>query len=232
MGIKIQPVNENSVIIYFSNQVSTAIADKVAAVYRLLKADTRGCIVDIIPSYTSILLSCDLRKIGLRDFINYLQHFLKNVDFQSSTTNKVKRLILPVYYGEDVAWDSQAISEHSQLPFSEVIALHTTEIYRVFAMGFAPGFAFLGNTNPLISMPRKANPRKAVPKGSVAIADQQTAIYPDQSPGGWQIIGRTPLELFDLSEPNLSKFEMGAEVQFEAIDRATFLSMGGIINAE
>jgi len=230
--MKIQPVNENSLIIYFSDKVSSEIADQVSAIYRLLKADRSGFIIDIVPSYTSILLSCDLHKTGLRAFIDYLQRFLKCIDVQQTGTEKVKRLILPVYYGEDVAWDHQAISDHTNLPFPEIIKLHTAETYRVFAMGFAPGFAFLGNTNPLISMPRKANPRKAVPKGSVAIADQQTAIYPDQSPGGWQIIGRTPLELFDLTEANLSRFEMGAQVQFKAIDRDTFLNMGGTIDAQ
>jgi len=229
--MKIQPVNENSLIIYFADKVSSATADKIANVYRLLKADRSAFITDIIPSYTSILLSCDLRKTGLRAFNNYLQQLLANLDTQQSITSDVKKLILPVYYGEEVAWDQQAISEYTKLPFPEIIKLHTAEIYRVFAMGFAPGFAFLGNTNPLISMPRKANPRKVVPKGSVAIADQQTAIYPDQSPGGWQIIGRTPLELFDLTEANLSRFEMGAQVQFKAIDRNTFLNMGGTLDA-
>ncbi|MGB5445607.1 MAG: allophanate hydrolase subunit 1 [Psychromonas sp.] len=230
--MKIHPVNENSAIIYFSNKVSIEIADKVSHAYHLLKADLGDILVDIIPSYTSILLSCDLRKTGLRGFINDLQRSLMNINYQPSTPDIANRIILPVYYGEDVAWDHQAISEHTQLPFSEIIALHTSEIYRVFAIGFAPGFAYLGNTNPLISMPRKANPRKAIPKGSVAIADQQSAIYPEQSPGGWQIIGRTPINLFDLTQPNLSKFEMGAEVKFEAIDRDTFLAMGGQIDAQ
>ena len=230
--MKIHPVNENSVIIYFSDKVSIEIADKVSLAYQFLKTDLRDIIVDIIPSYTSILLSCNLRKTGLRGFINDLQQSLIKIDYHSLNPNKSNRITLPVYYGEEVAWDHQVISEHTQLPFSEIISLHTAEIYRVFAIGFAPGFAYLGNTNPLISMPRKANPRKAIPKGSVAIADQQSAIYPDQSPGGWQIIGRTPVNLFDLTQPNLSKFEMGAEVKFEAIDCDTFLAMGGQIDTQ
>jgi inhibitor of KinA len=230
--MKIHPVNENSVIIYFADQVCPESADKVSRVYHLLKTELGGVIVDIIPSYASILLSCDLRKIGLRAFIDYIHCFLIKIAHHSCDSVKVKRITLPVYYGEDVAWDHQEISDYTQLPFSEIIALHTAEIYRVFAIGFAPGFAYLGNTNPLMAMPRKASPRKSVPKGSVAIADQQTAIYPEQSPGGWQIIGRTPVDLFDPTKPNLSKFEMGAEVRFEAIDRETFLAMGGHINIE
>jgi len=225
--VKISPVNENSVIVYFSDQVSLETADKVSFAYQLLKVKLKDVLIDIIPSYTSILLSCDLHKIGLRWFINELQQSLINMDYKPSAPDMAHRISLPVYYGEEVAWDHQVISEHTQLPFSEVVALHSAEIYRVFAIGFAPGFAYLGNTNPLISIPRKSSPRQNVPKGSVAIADQQSAIYPEQSPGGWQIIGRTPVNLFDINKPNLSKFEMGVEVKFEAIDLDTFLMMGG-----
>lgn len=230
--MKIHPVNENSVIIYFSDELSSENTDKVAYLYQRLKADLGTLLIDIIPSYDSILLSFDLRKIGLRGFSNYLHKFLINTPPQSAKSDKDNHIILPVYYGEEVAWDQQQISEHCQLPFSEIVSLHSAEIYRVFAIGFAPGFAYLGNINQLISMPRKANPRKSVPKGSVAIADRQTAIYPQQSPGGWQIIGRTPVELFDINLPNLSKFEMGAQVQFEAIDRDTFIAMGGKIDQQ
>ncbi len=228
--MKIHPVNENSVIIYFADEVSVEIAEQVSHVYHLVKVQLSDVLVDIIPSYSSILLSCDLRKTGLRSFIHSLHHFLENMDPLASSNDNKKRIILPVYYGKEVAWDHQDICDHTQLPFSKIVSLHSANIYRVFAIGFAPGFAYLGITNPLISMPRKTNPRKVVPKGSVAIADQQTAIYPEQSPGGWQIIGRTPEDLFDITKPNLSKFEMGAEVQFEAIDRETFLAMGGQID--
>jgi len=230
--MKLKPVNENSVIIYFSDKVSIETADKVSQVYHLLKVDLKDILVDITPSYTSILLSCDLRKTGLRGFMNLLQQILININNQPPAKKVSNRITLPVYYGEDVAWDHQEVSDYTKLPFSEIISLHTAMNYRVFAIGFAPGFAYLGNTNPVMAMPRKSNPRKAIPKGSVAIADQQTAIYPDRSPGGWQIIGRTPVDLFDITQPNLSKFEMGAEVRFEAIDRNTFLAMGGKLDAQ
>tara|TARA_R110001583_G_scaffold125319_3_gene276884 strand:+ start:6149 stop:6841 length:693 start_codon:yes stop_codon:yes gene_type:complete len=230
--MKVHPVNENSVIIYFSDKVSLEIADKVSQAYQVLKADLESIIVDIIPSYTSILLSFNLRKTNLRDFISILHRILANINYQPASSNIANKIILPVYYGEDVAWDHKEVSDYTGLPFSEIVSLHASESYRVFAIGFAPGFAYLGNTNPLISVPRKSDPRKVVPKGSVAIADQQSAVYPEQSPGGWQIIGRTPINLFDLTQPNLSKFEMGAEVKFEAIDRNTFLAMGGQIDAQ
>ena len=104
--------------------------------------------------------------------------------------------------------------------------------YRVYAIGFAPGFAYLGNTDKRIEIPRKQTPRLRVPAGSLAIADRQTAIYPKQSPGGWQIIGRTPISLIDFQRENLTVFEMGAQVSFTPIDKATFLDTGGVLLPE
>ncbi len=220
-------VNENSVIIYFSDTVCTETADNIAYAYHLLRSELSDTLLDIVPSYTSILLSCNLRKTGLRSFVTRIRSILKQLDKSAGEQLERKQILLPVFYGEEVALDHAEVSEYAGLAFSEVVKLHTSECYRVFAIGFAPGFAFLGNTHPDITMPRKANPRLKVPPGSVAIADRQTAVYPRQSPGGWQVIGRTPLNLLDLSQSSLSTFAMGDEVRFQAIDRQTFLAMGG-----
>ncbi|WP_372881748.1 5-oxoprolinase subunit PxpB [Psychromonas sp.] len=220
-------VNENSVIIYFSDTVCTETADNIAYAYHLLRSELSDTLLDIVPSYTSILLSCNLRKTGLRSFVTRIRSILKQLDKSAGEQLERKQILLPVFYGEEVALDHAEVSEYAGLAFSEVVKLHTSECYRVFAIGFAPGFAFLGNTHPDITMPRKANPRLKVPPGSVAIADRQTAVYPRQSPGGWQVIGRTPLNLLDLSQNSLSKFAMGDEVRFQAIDRQTFLALGG-----
>jgi len=228
--VKINLVNENTVIVYFGDTVSIEIAEKISHAYRIIKANLQNILLDITPSYSSLLLSCDLQKVGLRDFINQLHQSLLNINYQSMQLTEKQVIVLPVYYGEEVALDHETISQHTQLPFSEIIRLHTAETYHTYAIGFAPGFAYLGNTNPLISIPRKSTPRKIVPTGSVGIADQQTAIYPNQSPGGWQIIGRTPTKLFDITQPNLSQFEIGSKVKFEAIDRMTFLNLGGQID--
>ena len=172
--------------------MSIEIAEKISHAYRSIKVNLQDILLDIIPSYSSILLSCDLRKIGLREFINSLRQSLSNIDYQSMQSNEKQVIVLPVYYGEEVALDHEEISQHTQLSFSDVISLHTAETYHTYAIGFAPGFAYLGNTNPLISIPRKSTPRKIVPTGSVAIADQQTAIYPNQSPGGCILLVERP----------------------------------------
>jgi KipI family sensor histidine kinase inhibitor len=106
-----------------------------------------------------------------------------------------------------------------------VIATHTASTYQVFAMGFAPGFGFMGEVNSSIAHPRKKTPRQKVPKGSVGIANRQTAVYPVTSPGGWQLIGRCPTKLFD--RETLSVFNIGDNVRFYSVSRADFLDLGG-----
>jgi len=227
--MQVKLVNENSLIIYFADAVSIETADFINYAYRRLNEALGDVIESIIPSYTSILLSCNSRKIGLQHFLRRVNALVNTLHANDITDFKPQQIELPVYYGEKVALDHQDISQHTGLAFSEVVKLHTSEAYRVFAIGFAPGFAFLGNVPTQIAMPRKKSPRTNVPKGSVAIADRQTAVYPNQSPGGWQIIGRTPINLLDITTKNLSKFSMGDQVKFKAIDKQTFLDMGGIL---
>ncbi|WP_299669077.1 allophanate hydrolase subunit 1 [uncultured Psychromonas sp.] len=225
--MQVNLVNENSVIIYFSDTVCAETTDKITHACQLFRSELSDTLLDIVPSYTSILLSCNLRKTGLQNFVINIRQILNELDNVGLTNLVRNKIVLPVYYGQEVALDHRDVSLHTGLAFSEIVKLHTEECYRVFAIGFTPGFAFLGNTPKEMTIPRKASPRLNVPKGSVAIADRQTAIYPSQSPGGWQVIGRTPVDLLDDSEECLSKFAMGDEVHFESIDKQTFLAMGG-----
>ena len=110
---------------------------------------------------------------------------------------------------------------------ADVINIHTATEYRVYAIGFAPGFAYLGQVDERIAAPRLATPRLKVPRGAVAIADQQTAVYPAESPGGWNLIGMCPTPMFDpLRDPPMP-VAVGGRVRFEAVDRATYLELGG-----
>jgi len=225
--MNVELVNENSVIIYFSDTVTEETADTIVHACSIFRSRLSDCLRDIVPSYTSVLLSFHPCNIGLKAFVRRIYELLKDIESRFECDKKSHEIVLPVYYGEEVALDHLDISRQTELPFLDIVKIHTSGRYRVFAIGFAPGFAYLGNTHPKITIPRRESPRPAVPKGSVAIADRQTAIYPRQSPGGWQIIGRTPLNLFDVKKRTLSYFEVGDEVRFESIDRETFLDMGG-----
>ena len=132
-----------------------------------------------------------------------------------------------MYYGLDVGLDLEMLAEEKNLQVQEVIDLHVKELYSVYAIGFAPGFAYMGQIDERLATSRLANPRKSVPKGSVAIADRQTAIYPLQSPGGWKILGRTPKAMFDVCYDGLSLLHVGDKVRFEPISKEQFLMLGG-----
>ena len=136
-------------------------------------------------------------------------------------------VILPVYYSAESGPDLQGLADGAGLSVDEVIAIHQQTEYRVYAIGFAPGFAYLGEVDERIAASRLATPRQKVPRGSVAIADRQTAVYPAQSPGGWNLIGLCPQRMFD---PNLTPsmpVQVGDRVRFDAIDKQTFLALGG-----
>jgi KipI family sensor histidine kinase inhibitor len=138
-----------------------------------------------------------------------------------------RTVVLPVYYHPEVGEDLLTLAERAGLSTDEVVALHSGGEYRVYAIGFAPGFAYLGQVDKRIAAPRLATPRQKVPRGAVAIADRQTAVYPAVSPGGWNLIGRCPVRMFDPQAEPIMPVQVGDIVRFEAIGRQEYLSMGG-----
>jgi len=200
MNIEIASVD--SVILYFEQIISEEVLDRVQNAYHTLKG-LEG-VIDITPSYSSILIQYDL---SLYDYISIREEIIKILSTQQSDTRvKDNKLIkIPTVYDEGL--DLERVAKFNHLTVEEVIRLHTETIYRVYAIGFMVGFAFLATVNEKIATPRLSTPRSKVPKGSVAIADHQTAIYPQDSAGGWNIIGQTEFKAFD-------QFTVGDSVQF------------------
>lgn len=229
--MKTQIISENTIMVYFTNTINAETSEKVTQALYTLQSSLGDFILDAIPSYHSILITVDILQTAMADFQQQVEVLLNQ---PSSTSMSLQHLEieLPVYYGEDVALDAAEVCEHSGLSWAEVAEVHSQITYRVYAIGFAPGFAYLGNLDSRLQMPRKSTPRSRVPKGSVAIAEQQTAVYPKASPGGWHIIGRTPISLVDFERDNLSLFYIGAQVRFKAISRQQFLDMGGDLDED
>jgi inhibitor of KinA len=216
----------DSLIIYFGNTIDDKIALDVKKAYLCLKNLNIEGIIDVIPSYTSIYISFDIFKYDYKSLRNLLQ---ENINLNLEETLEEKIVNIDVYYGDEVALDLQDMSLKTNLSIEKIIEIHSSKLYDVYAIGFAPGFAFLASVDNQIAMPRLSSPRKSVPKGSVAIADTQTAVYPQQSPGGWNIIGRTAMELFDKNLEKLSPLSVGYKVKFNPISKEVFLSQGGIV---
>jgi KipI family sensor histidine kinase inhibitor len=142
----------------------------------------------------------------------------------ASTGNLVT---LPVYYSEESGPDLEVIAKRGNIDIDDVIEIHQQQEYRVYAIGFAPGFAYLGEVDKRIAAPRLATPRQKVPRGAVAIADRQTAVYPAVSPGGWNLIGLCPTRMFDPDKTPSMPVQVGDRIRFSAISRDQFIDQGG-----
>ena len=224
MRFKIAGVD--SLIIYFGDKIDEQTATKVKKAYLSLKALNLEGLIEIIPSYSSIFIQFDVFKYDYESLENLIQNSI-NLNIKNNLEEKI--ITIDVYYGLETGLDLQKISFEKALTINEIIQIHTSKIYDVYAIGFLPAFAYLASVDEKISTARLETPRALVPKGSVAIADSQTAVYPQNSPGGWNIIGKTALELFDKNLESLSIFEVGNRVKFNSISKEEFLSQGGIL---
>lgn len=222
----IRVVSVDSLIIYFGDTIEEHIALKIKKAYSYIKNLKLEGVIEIIPSYTSIFISYDVLKYDFETLKNLLKKSL-TFDYENSFEEKI--ITIDVYYGLEVGFDLKNISSVKNLKIEEIIQIHSNKIYDVYAIGFLPGFAYLGKIDEKIAMPRVITPRKLVPKGSVAIADFQTAVYPKDSPGGWNIIGKTTFEFFDKNLKNLSPLSVGNKIKFNPISKKEFLALGGVL---
>lgn len=195
----------DSVIIYFNNEISEEVLDDVLSANEALKSLKH--IIDITPSYSSILVRYDI------DFYNdaFIKQTIENLlksPAQNTIAKSSKSIEIPVDYSKGL--DLHRVAEYNNLSVEEVIKIHTSKTYRVYAIGFMVGFAYLAKVDSSIATPRLESPRRNVVKGSVAIADNQTAIYPSDSAGGWNILGISEFDEFE-------KFEVGDSVRFVAL---------------
>ena len=178
-----------------------------------------------MPSYASILVIYDPLKTDHLDVGRRLRTALACLPPGADLEGR--SVTLPVYYSAETGADLEALAARAGISIEEVISIHSGAEYRVYAIGFAPGFAYLGQVDERIAAPRLATPRLKVPRGAVAIADRQTAVYPAVSPGGWNLIGRCPTRMFDPSATPPMPVAVGDRVRFEPVSRARFLALGG-----
>jgi inhibitor of KinA len=216
-------------MLYLTNVIDISLAPIIGRITQRIKKECAD-ILELTPSYTSILietnpLAVELEKLegGIMSIAQEeITRSLENENPQSG-----KLIELPVYYHRDVGPDIDSVAEKSGLLVEELISIHSGRDYTVCAIGFAPGFAFLAEVDERINHPRHKRPRAIVPGGSVGIAEKQTAVYPSETPGGWQIIGNCPIPLYHPNKKQLSPFEIGDQVRFVPTDRKTYIQLGG-----
>ena len=223
--ISINDASENSIIVYFGSETSDSISNQINAFCIHMKTNYQTYIIDLISSYASVLLIFDVPNVSHSEIKRIVRASLAKLEKSSkkSGISEEKQVItLPVLYGGENGPDLSTIAKNAGISEREVISIHESKPYLVYAIGFAPGFAYLGEVDPKIASPRLETPRQMVPKGAVAIADRQTAVYPAESPGGWNIIGICPIPMFNSLSPPYMPVSVGDTVKFESIDENHF----------
>lgn len=225
MKPRIEVVAIDCLMVRLFDVIAEANMPWMLAATQRLRSGFGAALVDLVPSYTTLMVHYDLTAVNpvqARELID-----LALTDLQPQAQGSGQCHVLPVWYDLSVGPELTLLSQRSGLAIDDVIRRHSAHEYQVFALGFAPGFAFMGLVDEILATPRLNTPRKRVAAGSVGIAERQTAAYPVVSPGGWNLIGRTPAKLFDRERDGYSLMQPGDTVRFEAVERAEFIKLGG-----
>jgi inhibitor of KinA len=211
---KIVPLGDSSALVQLGDEIDFKINQRVHALSQLIEASSINGIIETVPAYATLLVYYDPLTLSFTQIKNHL-HLKTNQTEEVS--NRTPRLIeVPVQYGGEKGIDLESVANHLQLKIADVIRLHSEKLYTVYMMGFTPGYPYMGKLDDALIMPRLETPRTLVPAGTVAIAGSQTGIYSIESPGGWNLIGWTPLKLFDPNSDSPFLFAPGDDVKFVA----------------
>lgn len=222
------PLGDSALIIDFGNVIDEATNNKVLALADAInKASIHG-VIDVVPCYSSLAIHYDIISVlehgrGKPSFTT-IKEKLESLLLlsQEEFTNEFRNMRIPVCYAKKYGWDLDEIAAQTKLPVEEVITIHTSGRYKVYMIGFLPAFAYMGEVDERIAMPRRSEPRLKIEAGCVGIAGKQTGVYPLTSPGGWQIIGRTPVKLFDKNKAEPALLKAGDIVEFFSISEDEF----------
>ncbi|MFB3905437.1 MAG: 5-oxoprolinase subunit PxpB [Acidobacteriota bacterium] len=210
---------DQGLVVEFGSRIDPDINAKVQSLHRSLARHPIPGVIETVPTFRSLLVWYDPLLIGFDELVGRIQTI-------KSTPPEVWRakppLIIPTVYGGEFGPDIDFVARHNRISVDEVIALHVSASYVVYMIGFTPGFPYLGGLPKTLATPRLHVPRTLVPAGSVGIAGEQTGVYPVESPGGWRLIGRTPLKLYDPAREDPVLLEPGDLVRFHRIDEAEF----------
>jgi inhibitor of KinA len=217
----IEIVSHCALRVRFADRIRADLPALIQSVCQQLETLLGDHLTDLIPAYTSLLVIFNPQSVELTEAQKILRQALTRASEQQNPNPPTNHQI-PVYYGEETGWDLAWLSEQKALSIAQIIELHSQPTYQVYTIGFSPAFAYLAEIPERLAAPRRATPRLHIPAGGVGIADRQTAVYPLDSPGGWRILGRTPLDLSLKNPRNLIRFKIGDQIHFEPISRQIF----------
>ena len=227
-NIKILTEGDSSLLIVFGNEISPEINARISAVIKLMDAQEIEGIVDIIPAFASLLINYNPQVISYDHLRQRMENLLK-IEVKADETEK-KVYEIPVCYGGEYGPDIQNIADHAGLSVEEVIRIHSSTDYLIYMLGFLPGFCYLGGLDPRIHTPRLANPRIRIRQGSVGIGGSQTGIYPMDSPGGWQLMGMTPVKTYDPEREVPILVNAGEYIRFVPVDEDEYMRIKELVD--
>lgn len=212
MKPRIVPLGDSTLLVQFGDEIDLTINQRVHAFANLIANSVISGVIETVPAYATLLVHYDPLILSFTQMKNHLR--AKMAQMEENKSRKPRRIEVPVRYGGEMGPDLEAVASHSGLRVEDVIRIHSEKNYTVYMMGFTPGYPYMGKLDDMLIMPRLEMPRTRVPAGTVAIAGSQTGIYSIDSPGGWQLIGWTPLKLFDPVSESSFLFSPGDEVKF------------------
>ena len=212
---------DSALVIEFGNEISVDINKKIRKMMDDIKKENIDGIVELVPTYCSLLINYDVLKFDYNTLVEKLKTFLNN-NLETAEGEEVTLIEIPTLYNDEVGPDLSYVAEHNKLSKEEVIKIHTGTDYLVYMLGFMPGFTYLGGMSEKIATPRLESPRLQIYPGSVGIAGKQTGMYPSMSPGGWRIIGRTPLKLYNPDSDTPVYISSGDYVRYVSISEEEY----------
>jgi len=221
--MKIIPASDSSLLVVFGNAISPELHERVIALFHAFQARHDPRIGNLHPGYASLLIDFDPLRLSHEELTSEVQQLANTRDSKADKGSNVGTI--PVCYDVEFGPDLPDVAQHAGISLEEVIRLHSLPTYLVYFLGFSPGFVYLGGLPEILHTPRLATPRPSIAGGSVGIAGSQTGIYPVDSPGGWKLIGRTPVRMFDPEATPPTRLQPGDRMKFSPIDRGTFDEM-------
>jgi inhibitor of KinA len=221
--MRIEPLGDSALLVRVVEEFDAEESpDAVLRVMQQIEAAKLAGVIELAPAYTTVGVFYDSTRTGGFDELRAEIERAVETKLRRSHAGLARTIDVPVCYECDFAPDLEDVARHAGLSPDEVVARHSAAKYRVSCVGFTPGFPYLSGLPPELATPRRASPRKEIPAGAVAIGGTQTGIYPRRSPGGWNIIGRTPVRLFDVNQSPAALLRAGARVVFRKISRQEF----------
>jgi inhibitor of KinA len=218
-------LSDRALVVHLGDRIDNSTFRSVRSLARQLEVKPPEGMIEYVPAFTTVTIYYDPLHTSEGELSSCISDLLSGLDLYSEPPPRVVEI--PVCYGGEFGPDLEFVASHAKLPPREVIELHSSADYLVHMIGFAPGFPYLGGMSAKIAAPRRSSPRLKVPAGSVGIAGEQTGIYPMETPGGWQLIGRMPLALFRPEQDPPSLLQAGDIVRFRPITPEEFREIKG-----